>query len=89
MRGFVGNQQVAGIGLTLTAARTVIYYSNTFNLDHRLQSEDRAHRKGTTHSVLYIDLLAEDTIDETILDALASKGDMAAAIVGDLRTKAQ
>lgn len=89
VRGFVGNQQVAGIGLTLTAARTVIYYSNTFNLDHRLQSEDRAHRKGTTHSVLYIDLLAEDTIDETILDALASKGDMAAAIVGDLRTKAQ
>lgn len=87
VRGFVGSQQAAGIGLTLTAARTVIYYSNTFSLDHRLQSEDRAHRKGTTHSVLYIDLLAEDTIDETILDALASKGDMAAAIVGDLRTK--
>lgn len=87
VRALVGSQQAAGIGLTLTAAKTVIYYSNTFNLEHRLQSEDRAHRKGTTTKVLIIDLVAEDSIDEAILDALMNKGDMAAAIVGDLRTK--
>lgn len=81
---FVGQQQAAGMGLTLTAAETVIYYSNDFNLEHRLQSEDRCHRKGTRHSVVYVDLIAEDSIDEAIVTALQSKSDMAAAIVGDL-----
>lgn len=87
VRAFVGSQKAAGIGLTLTAASTAIYYSNSFNLEHRLQSEDRCHRKGTTRSVLYIDLVAEGTIDEIIAEALASKSNMAAAIVGDLRTE--
>ena len=84
IRAFIGNQQAAGIGLTLTAAQTAIYYSNDFNLEHRLQSEDRCHRKGTKGNVVYIDLVAEGSIDESITNALQSKGDMAAAIVGDI-----
>lgn len=85
IRAFVGQQQAAGMGLTLTAAETVIYYSNDFNLEHRLQSEDRCHRKGTKHNVVYIDLIAEGSIDETIATALQSKSNMAAAIMGDLK----
>lgn len=85
VRAFVGQQQAAGMGLTLTAAETAIYYSNDFNLEHRLQSEDRCHRKGTRHNVVYIDLIAEGSIDETIASALQSKSNMASAIVGDLK----
>lgn len=84
-RAFIGQQQAAGMGLTLTSAETAIYYSNDFNLEHRLQSEDRCHRKGTRHSVVYIDLIAEGSIDETIATALQSKSNMASAIVGDLK----
>lgn len=70
---FVGQAQAGGIGLTLTAAETVIYYSNSYDLELRLQSEDRAHRIGTTKHVVYYDLVAEDTIDEQIALALQSK----------------
>lgn len=86
VRAFIGQQQAAGMGLTLTAAQTAIYYSNDFNLEHRLQSEDRCHRKGTKGSVVYIDLVAEDSIDETITRALQHKSDVAAAILGDLKS---
>jgi SNF2 family DNA or RNA helicase len=85
VRVFIGNQQTAGLGLTLTAAELVIYYSNDFSLEHRLQSEDRSHRKGTTHSVVYIDLVATDSIDEVIATALQAKSDLAAAITGDIQ----
>lgn len=84
---FVGQPQSGGIGLTLTAAETVIYYSNDFNLETRLQSEDRAHRIGTKRNVVYIDIAAADTIDETITRALQRKTDVAANILGDLRNK--
>ncbi len=85
-RAFIGQQQAAGMGLTLTAAQTAIYYSNDFNLEHRLQSEDRCHRKGTKGRVVYIDLVAEDSIDEIITRALQHKSDVAAAILGDLKS---
>ena len=81
---FVGQPQSGGIGLTLTQAETVIYYSNDFNLETRLQSEDRAHRIGTRHNVVYIDLVAADTIDESIARALQRKTDVAANVLGDL-----
>ena len=82
-RAFVANPAAAGEGLTLTAARTVIYYNNTFKLTERLQSEDRAHRIGQKHSVLYIDIVATDTVDEKITDALRNKLDIASIITGD------
>ena len=82
---FVGQPQSGGIGLTLTNAETVIYYSNDFNLETRLQSEDRAHRIGTKKNVVYIDLIAAETIDESIVRALQRKTDVAANVLGDLR----
>jgi SNF2 family DNA or RNA helicase len=82
-RFFVGNPQAGGTGLTLTAASTVIYYSNSFNLEHRLQSEDRAHRIGQTNKVLYIDYECEGTIDTKIIDTLKAKKSVADLITGD------
>jgi len=82
-RVFVGTQGAAGIGLTLTAAEVVYYYSNDFKLINRLQSEDRAHRIGTKHNVVYVDLVANDTIDEKITSALQHKAEVAAFILGD------
>ena len=58
-RFFVGNPTTGGYGLTLTAAKYVIYYSNNYNLEVRKQSEDRAHRIGQTKNVVYIDIMAK------------------------------
>lgn len=82
-RFFVASAQAAGEGLTLTAANTVIYYSNTFSLGARLQSEDRCHRIGTTKAVNYIDIVANESIDEHIINALINKLDMARMVTGD------
>ena len=82
-RFFVGNAQTGGYGITLTAANTVIYYSNNYDLEKRLQSEDRAHRIGQTGSVTYVDLIAEKTIDERIVTALKKKVNIANEIMGE------
>lgn len=82
-RFFVGTQQAGGMGITLTAASTVVYYSNTFNLEHRLQSEDRAHRIGQRNNVTYYDLVARGTADRHIVKSLRKKFDIAARIQGD------
>lgn len=84
-RAFVGHPAAAGVGLTLTAAQTAIYFSNGFSLEQRIQSEDRCHRKGTRTNIVYIDLVAENTIDESIASALVKKINMASAIIGDLK----
>lgn len=69
---FVANPATAGMGLTLTQATTVIYYTNSFNLEYRLQSEDRAHRAGQTKPVTYIDFVSTP-IDVAVLKKLKSK----------------
>lgn len=84
-RVFVGQAQAGGIGLTLTRAETSIYYSQDYNLETRLQSEDRNHRIGTRNNVRYIDLAAVDTIDEDIASVLQSKTSTAKEILGDNR----
>lgn len=73
----------AGRGLNLQVADTVVYYNNSFVLDDRLQSEDRAHRPGIHHPVKYIDLIAKGTIDEHILRSLRNKRNVAALVTGD------
>ena len=82
-RYFVGNAQTGGYGITLTAANTVIYYSNNYDLEKRLQSEDRAHRIGQTGSVTYVDLIAENTVDERIVKSLRNKVNIANEIMGE------
>jgi SNF2 family DNA or RNA helicase len=83
VRFFVGNAQTGGYGITLTEANTVIYYSNGYDLEKRLQSEDRAHRIGQKKSVTYIDLIAEKTVDEKIVRALRKKIDIASQIMDE------
>ena len=83
VRFFVANPSTGGIGLTLTAANTVIYFCNNFNLEQRVQSEDRAHRKGQKKVVNYIDLITENTIDKYILHALTKKLEISAKTLGE------
>ena len=82
-RFFVGNPQTGGYGITLTAANTVIYFANSFDLAVRMQSEDRAHRIGQTGHVTYIDFISENTIDEKIVKALRNKMDIASTVMGE------
>lgn len=79
-RFFVSNPTMGGIGLTLIAATFVIYYSNSFSLEDRLQSEDRAHRKGQTESVTYIDITMNHKIDRDIHEALKRKQSVASYV---------
>jgi SNF2 family DNA or RNA helicase len=83
LRFFVGNPATAGYGLTLTEANLVVYYANDFNLETRIQSEDRAHRIGQKNNVTYIDLISEGTIDEKIVEALRNKIDIGAKVLGE------
>ena len=83
VRFFVGNPQTAGYGITLTAANNVIYYSNGYDLEKRLQSEDRAHRIGQEKSVTYVDLIAPKTVDEKIVKALRAKMNIANTIMDE------
>ncbi len=64
---FIGQPRTGGYGLTLTKAKTVIYFNNTYDMEVRLQSEDRAHRIGQTDTVTYIDFVAPKTINEKII----------------------
>jgi len=82
-RFLIGTPQTGGYGITLTQANTVIYYSNGYDLEKRLQSEDRAHRIGQKKTVTYIDMIAEDTVDEKIVEALRKKINIASEVMGE------
>ena len=82
-RFIVGTPQTGGYGITLTAANTVIYYSNGYDLEKRLQSEDRAHRIGQQKSVTYVDILADETVDEKIVKSLRKKINIASEVLGE------
>lgn len=83
LRFFVGNPRTGGYGITLTEARLVIYYSNSFDLEIRLQSEDRAHRIGQKNNVTYVDLFVPKTVDEKIVRALRGKINIAGQVLGE------
>jgi len=80
---FVANPATAGFGLNLQAANTVIYYSNNYNLEHRLQSEDRCHRIGQKRNVHYIDITTLKTVDNLIIKSLKNKKNIATQVMGD------
>ena len=82
-RFFVGTPQTGGYGITLTAASTMIYYSNGYDLEKRQQSEARIDRIGQKFPMTYIDIMAEDTIDERIVKALRKKVNIATQIMGE------
>ncbi len=83
LRFFVGQPKTGGYGITLTGANTTIYYSNSYDLEIRLQSEDRAHRIGQQNKVTYIDLVSPHTVDEKIREALRNKINVAGQVLGE------
>ena len=83
VRFLVGTPQTGGYGITLTGASTMIYYSNGYDLEKRQQSEARIDRIGQEKPMTYIDILAEDTIDEKIVKSLRKKINIATEIMGE------
>jgi SNF2 family DNA or RNA helicase len=83
VRFLVGTTATGGYGITLTAASTMIYYSNGYDLEKRQQSEARIDRIGQENPMTYIDLLAENTIDDRIVVALRKKVNIASQIMGE------
>jgi len=82
-RFLVGTPSTGGYGITLTAASTMIYYSNGYDLEKRQQSEARIDRIGQENPMTYIDILCEDTVDERIVKALRKKINIATEIMGE------
>ena len=83
VRFLVGTPQTGGYGITLTAASTMIYYSNGYDLEKRQQSEARIDRIGQSKPMTYVDIIAEETIDEKIVEALRRKVNLATEIMGE------
>ena len=83
VRFLVGTTQTGGYGITLTAASTMIYYSNGYDLEKRQQSEARIDRIGQHFPMTYIDLMVEDTVDSRIVKALRKKVNIATQIMGE------
>jgi len=85
IRVFIGNPQVSSLGITLTAADYVAFFTNTFAFGDRLQAMDRPYRFGQTRKVTYYDIVARGTVDESILENQQVKKDLAAMTVGNLK----
>ena len=83
VRFLIGTPQTGGYGITLTEANTMIYYSNGYDLEKRTQSEARINRAGQKRKMTYIDIIAEDTVDEKIVKALVKKMDIANEIMNE------
>jgi SNF2 family DNA or RNA helicase len=75
-RFFISTPSCGGHGLTLNEAHTVIFYNNGFKYSERIQAEDRCHRIGQAHKVVYIDIWSDCGIDERISKALMTKGNV-------------
>jgi len=83
VRFLVGTPQTGGYGITLTGASTMIYYSNGYDLEKRQQSEARIDRIGQKKPMTYIDIIAEDTVDEKIVKSLRKKVNIATQVMGE------
>lgn len=85
MKVFIAQIQTAGLGLTLTAADTAIFYSMDFSFANYEQAKARLHRIGQKNNVTYIHLLTKDTVDERIYETLKQKKSIADDVVDNWR----
>ena len=85
LRFFVSNPHTGGRGLTLTAASYIIFYSNSYDLELRIQAEDRIHRIGQEKSCTYVDMVCENTVDEKILESLKKKVSISNEVLGEVK----
>jgi len=82
---FVGQIATAGLGITLTAASTMVFYSMDYSMSNYEQTRARIHRVGQRQPCTYIHLVAKGTVDEKVLQALRDKANLAKALVDDYR----
>lgn len=82
---FVGQIAAAGLGITLTAASTMVFYSLDYSMSNFEQAKARIHRVSQTENCLYIYLIAKNTVDAKILCSLWDKVDLAKTLVDDYR----
>jgi len=82
---FVGQIATAGLGITLTAASTLVFYSTDYSMSNHEQAKARIHRVGQKENCTYIYLTAKGTMDLKVLKALRNKADLAKTLVDDYR----
>jgi len=82
---FIGQIQTAALGITLTAASTMVFYSLDYSMSNYEQARARIHRVGQKNACTYIHLVAKSTIDEKVLKALRDKSDLARTLVDDYK----
>lgn len=82
---FIGQIATAGLGITLTAASTMVFYSLDYSMSNYEQTRARIHRVGQRHPCTYIHLAAKGTVDEKVLKALQEKADLAKLLVDSCR----
>lgn len=84
-RVFVGQIAAAGLGITLTAASTMVFYSLDYSMSNFEQAKARIHRVSQKENCLYIYLIAKNTVDRKVLRSLRNKVDLAKLLVDDYR----
>ena len=82
---FVGQIATAGLGITLTAADTMVFYSLDYSMSNFEQAKARIHRVGQRNPCTYLYLVASNTVDEKVLQALRDKADLARVLIDDYR----
>ena len=83
---FIGQIAAAGLGITLTAASTMVFFSLDYSMSNFEQAKARIHRVSQKNDCLYIYLVAKGTVDRKVLKALRNKVDLAKILVDDYRT---
>lgn len=82
---FVGQIATAGLGITLTAADTMVFYSMDYSMSNFEQAKARIHRANQKNECTYVYLIAKGTVDDKVLLALQKKANLAKMLVDDYR----
>ncbi len=82
---FIGQIATAGLGITLTASSTMVFYSLDYSMSNFEQTKARIHRAGQRKNCTYIYLIAKNTVDEKVLASLRQKSNLATSLVDDYR----
>jgi SNF2 family DNA or RNA helicase len=85
----IGHPGAGGVGVNLIAASYMIYFSRNFSLENDIQSEARNYRGGSEihEKITRIDIVAKDTIDELVMEALKRKENIGEKILRDWKEK--
>lgn len=80
---FIAKTDVASHGLNFQFCSLTYYYSNTFRVESRIQSEDRTHRNGQTESCNYKDLIFQNSFDGYVRDNLRKGLDLNSVVTSE------